>query len=328
MNNIIMICDSNYCIPTKAAIRSIIFNSRIDEEVTIYVLGVDLSKDLVRELESLSLNKKEVCVRNLPYPYADDNFTHSYVSVASLYKFQLADIFSDLDRALYLDCDVIVNKSLSMLFDTKIEDYYVAAVEDMPAVKSGDWANRLGHKRYFNSGVMLLNLKKLREDGISGKLIEYKKNDADNTFMDQNALNALLGNDTKWLPIEYNYLICLDKEYKEKEVCDFYNCGSGIFTRKDDIYIYHLAGSEKPWKALWADYFELWAKYADSRDILFLNKLYLQREMDDLKEKNDELENKINQLTQENKELSWRIDFCYRHTLRGLLGTVYHKIRG
>ena len=93
----------------------------------------------------------------------------------------LADMIPDMpDKLLYLDIDMMIARDLKLLYDINIEDYEYAAVKE----KYGCWLIR---PDYINAGMLLLNMKKIRETGLlekARKLIREKKM----LFADQDAV--------------------------------------------------------------------------------------------------------------------------------------------
>lgn len=92
----------------------------------------------------------------------------------------LADLVIDADKLLYLDIDVMLNRDVSLLYDTDVENFEYAAARD-------HYGKYLVHPNYINAGVLLFNMKKCRESGIFERargLIRTKKL----TFADQSAL--------------------------------------------------------------------------------------------------------------------------------------------
>lgn len=93
----------------------------------------------------------------------------------------LADMIPDMpDKLLYLDIDMMIARDLKLLYDINIEDYEYAAVKE----KYGCWLIR---PDYINAGMLLLNMKKIKETGLlekARKLIREKKM----LFADQDAV--------------------------------------------------------------------------------------------------------------------------------------------
>lgn len=102
-------------------------------------------------------------------------------SYMSLMRLALPEILPEEDRVLWLDIDTIVNADITDLFGTELDGCYVAAAEE--PIRSKD------PFLYFNAGVMILDLKKLR-DGMADLLIRYV-NRVDMRFPDQDVINLL-----------------------------------------------------------------------------------------------------------------------------------------
>ncbi len=135
-----------------------------------------------------------------------DSPTYLAATETALLKFKLLELLGDLDKVLYLDGDILVRDNLIWLYETDLEDHYVAAVKDLPQVlyERQRIGGEIGGRDYFNSGVMLLNLEKMRRDGCTSALIEIKRNQADQSLMDQNAFNTLFQGKVKQLSFLYN----------------------------------------------------------------------------------------------------------------------------
>ena len=103
----------------------------------------------------------------------------------------------------------MIQKDLSEFYDTTLEDVYTAVVNDVMTVWGEEHRTWLQFKEdvYFNSGMMLLNLNKMREDSLPEKLLDYRLNGI-NYFMDQDALNVVFEGKIRLVSPEYNLLNC------------------------------------------------------------------------------------------------------------------------
>ena len=135
----------------------------------------------------------------------------------------LADKVDLPDKYIYLDTDTIVNRDLSILYNQDIEDYELGVVRD---------AYRL-NRRYFNSGVMLVNHKKCLETGLYEKA-RYIVINEKLLYTDQTALNKSCKK-RKMLPLIFN---AKDKYYKDIVVHHFCN------VRKRSNWFHRI----KPWE--------------------------------------------------------------------------------
>ena len=129
----------------------------------------------------------------------------------------MSDILpKELDRVLYLDCDLIVCKSIRSLWNTDISSNSVGAVydggtDDMRTYNRLKYDIRYG---YYNAGVLLVNLSYWREHYISDKLLDFISQYPERLlYWDQDALNSILIQSAKILPVEYNMLDALYKRF-------------------------------------------------------------------------------------------------------------------
>jgi lipopolysaccharide biosynthesis glycosyltransferase len=165
---------------------------------------------------------------------------------------------ASVDRVIYLDVDLLVEADLSELWREEFGRAIVLAVRNysrsimrshlpLPGV---DEATRRG-ERYFNSGVMLVNLQRWREENIGAATLEYiRANPSAIEFGDQDGLNAVLFR--KWEELDISWNAQVDK------LLDTEQLGRGemydeIRQRRDELLhhprIRHYAGGKKPWHA-------------------------------------------------------------------------------
>ena len=143
-----------------------------------------------------------------------------------------ADMIPEIpDKIIYLDTDTIINNDLAQLYDIDISDYELGAVKDLY-----NWAtpSRWGKVRtYFNAGVLLLNMEKIRQTGMFKKARQLC-HDKKMLYMDQDALNKSIKYQ-KMLPLKFN---AKDKYRKDIVVHHFCN------VRKKGNWFHRV----KPWE--------------------------------------------------------------------------------
>ncbi|GHT96385.1 hypothetical protein FACS1894141_6480 [Spirochaetia bacterium] len=150
---------------------SVCENNR-DENITFHILTDGISKKNKMQLEHVayaynkqiliySVNKS--ILKECPVRVGD------HVSLATYFRILMPSILpSNLDKILYLDCDIIVRKSLVDLWATDITHNPIGAVYDMTIDDIRNY-NRLRYDRalgYFNAGVLLVNLKYWRDNNV------------------------------------------------------------------------------------------------------------------------------------------------------------------
>ena len=158
-------------------------------------------------------------------------------------RYFVAD-FVEEDKALYLDCDIVVTRDLSSLFETELGDAPIAAVKDLGGeVYFGE--------QIFNSGVLLINVNYWRENDIAGQLIEMTDSLHDKvTQDDQSILNMFFENRWMELPFAYN-CITLHTTFSD------YEPEKGLYPP-----VIHYLTERKPWKEYTQSiYREVWWFY-------------------------------------------------------------------
>lgn len=274
--HIAFITDDNYVMPTNVVIHSISENLCADDSA-IYIIHIctfGLNEANKMLLDGLQL--KNICIVRhdfSPATYADafsriNQSTH--VTPAALIKFDLPDIFKTVDTLLYLDSDIIVQKSIGSLFEYDISEQYMAASFEFWRYlhEVYTFSKFSLPEFYFNSGVMLLNLKKMREDGIPKKLWQVKLecfNDAKKKvkMMDQDAFNAVCAKQCLHLPIRYNCNCCFTKGIDIAHVNNAYgtNYASCKELKEDSVIIHYVGKADKPWKYVQGNCVSDWDYY-------------------------------------------------------------------
>jgi len=168
------------------------------------------------------------------------------------YRIYLPELLPQLDRILYLDCDLVVLGSLRELWDTDISGHVLAAVtnplprplQDYPTAQLG-----LPPDAYFNSGVLLLNLQRLRRENARERLLEYARQHPDNACPDQDALNALFHTDRLALHPRWNFQVPLTDLKPEHTPLP----AEQVQAAAAAPAIVHFSGPFKPWLHLGRD---------------------------------------------------------------------------
>jgi lipopolysaccharide biosynthesis glycosyltransferase len=155
------------------------------------------------------------------------------------YRFYFPKLFARYDKIIYLDSDTVVLKSLRTLWNTEISGKFVAGVQAREFV----FANRrLGlppKNKYINAGVMLLNLKEWRKNGLSKKCLEYTR--AHKPYgQDQDTLNILCLDKIKIIDPRWNAQVFSNS----RKIAETF---PRFFESLDTPYIIHFLTQQKPW---------------------------------------------------------------------------------
>jgi len=125
----------------------------------------------------------------------------NHITKGMYYRLMIPELI-EADSVLYLDCDVLIRGDLAGLLSVDLSSAYAAAV-----VNPFYDASRLGiegEERYFNSGIMMINCRLWRRDGIKNQVLDYLRSNVDLLRMpDQDALNVVMRKN--WVELHPTY---------------------------------------------------------------------------------------------------------------------------
>lgn len=208
MIHLVTATNDAYALPLGVMLTSLFVNKTSEYPVIVYILYETLSDKNKQNIEKIVNSYKQ---QSIFLPITDPIFTQlketNYITKEMYYRIAIPDLLGpEVKKVLYLDCDLIVKKDISELWETNIDDCFVAAVESVEAQgRKNDLLIPDGY-HYFNSGVLLINVQKWREHHISSKVFEFIQTHPEKlVHPDQDALNAVLYD--KWLPLhpKWNY---------------------------------------------------------------------------------------------------------------------------
>ena len=199
--------DNAYAQHLGVMIISLLKNKARTTMISIYILDGGISEQ--NRIKLLSISKKYsfmmAFIKIDPHEYKYVKIS-DYISQASYYRILIPNFIPhEVNKILYLDCDIIVKKDLSDMWNTDISNYYLAAVENqyptdyksLGLLKSDD---------YFNAGVMLVNIESWRNMNVTRQCFEFlKKYPEAIRFWDQDVLNAVIKGLWYHLPSTYNF---------------------------------------------------------------------------------------------------------------------------
>lgn len=175
---IVFASDNNYVRYLSVAIVSLIENCSSKYNYDIVVLENNILEKNKKLLSKQISEYKNVSLRFVNVQkFFDENkninfSTPAYFSIAIYNRLFIPKIFSNYDKVLYLDCDIVVKKDLFELYETDIDEYYIAAVIGMCLIEQLESKNNTE----INSGVILYNIKKCIDSNFTEKCLENIQN--------------------------------------------------------------------------------------------------------------------------------------------------------
>lgn len=250
IKTIVLAGDRNYIRQLETTIKSILYHNR---DVKIYILNQDIMPDWFRKPRKIArmLGSEIIDVKLPEQTVFQDWEKQDHISSITYARYFIADYIQE-DTVLYLDSDLIVNTSLEKLFSICLEEKSLAAVKDTDGIT-------------FNTGVLLINNKKWRQEKLKERLIEQSivtmKEVEEGRFEhfngDQTIFNQVLQDDWLELGRAYNLQVGHD-------IVALYNNWQEHLAFNDKPVVIHFTTYRKPWTTLTANrYRDLWWEFHD-----------------------------------------------------------------
>lgn len=196
--------DDSYAPFLAVALNSAIKNSDPQRNYNAIVLYQDLGADNISRLQSLQTEnfKIELMPIRANMEALDDRMSNrlrcDYFTLTIYFRLFIPSMFPQYDKGIYIDSDIVLTDDIAKLFDIDIGENYIGACNDLsiadipPLVAYTEKAVGVNAKEYINSGVLLMNLKKMRDDDLEGHFLSLlNKYHFDSIAPDQDYLNAM-----------------------------------------------------------------------------------------------------------------------------------------
>ncbi|PRD48308.1 glycosyltransferase family 8 protein [Sphingobacterium haloxyli] len=260
----------NYFVPAANCLLSILEHS--DPTASFHVICLlteALSDDMKSAIEQLDSGRLTMRYINLQGKLGDIYVVERY-TVAASYRLLLPDLLPEYNKVIYVDCDMVVRNDLANLYyKTDIADYYLAAVFEASLDSQLDYLDHLGVKagNYINSGFLLMNLVKLRADGMVQKLLHAAKKTY-LQFPDQDVLNQLCQGKILGLPPYYNSIRTFYLPQYKPVFLRYYTEADWQAVKEHGTV--HYTGG-KPWD-IFTVQFDVWWRYYERLPEVIRNK--------------------------------------------------------
>lgn len=262
----------------SVAIASIIHNAHPDKTYGIYVFVNELSAANAELLASLTRRNVTIRIMQIGEHVRDivrsaktcSHFTHEMY-----FRFLICSLLADYDKAVYLDCDLVVRTDVAELYEQDLDNNLLAAVRD---TWNGEFArnNReknlgIPNREYFNSGVLLMNLEGWRRENIQRRCLDLACGGKQYVNPDQDILNLVCRGRVKYLELGWNmmwqYYLKSGFHYSSPaEVLEFAR-------HYKNPEVVHFNSEQKPWNTddgLFSKFFWQYARFSPYFDQLRL----------------------------------------------------------
>lgn len=251
--NVAYAVDNNYYFIAHVSMKSIMLNQNYNTFIKFFILITSEFKTKQKIIINKICEEHKNC--NISYLEMGNEFNHlntKFWSKAIFYRLKLPILLDKEKKILYFDCDTLIYKDLKNIYNYNIENkYYIGMPEHIHRYLK---KFNVKFNVFINSGVLLINLEKLRKDNIFKKIKHFliKYNNEIN-FPDQDSINLVCHKKNGYFPPKYvtwgfcninlidSYIKSLNIRPNKKEIIKSYK----------DPYIYHLMGyRNKPWNGI------------------------------------------------------------------------------
>ncbi len=247
--------DDNYVPFLTVALSSIKANACQGNFYKVYVLNTKIKQEDKDNLfkfngDNMSVELVDVCAR-MDKISSDKIHLRDYYTQAIYYRIFIPALFPEYEKILYVDCDVVLLEDIANYYNTEINDnIFIAVHEETMTVMDvfGRYSEGfLGVKRedYFNSGLLLINVKEYLKNSIEEKFIDFMHSYKFEVAPDQDYLNVLTNGRVGYQSIGWNKTPFPHIDFPENQ-----------------LKLIHYKLDFKPWHYQGVKYEEYFWKYA------------------------------------------------------------------
>ncbi len=233
--------DKNFGKFAGITITSLVHNN-IEHDLVVHIVYDELLPEDMEKLQQM-----ERLYRNLTLRFYQITSTEGmtfvvppgHITQAMYYRYLFADMLPEtVTRLIYMDADIICKGDILPLWQLDLQGKVLAAARDYGEDRSCD---RIGLKngRYFNSGVLLMDLTKWRQQKLAQKLFQWLEQVGGTKILwgDQDALNGVIDGEFTELPKKYNGIVINNTTLNENL----------------ELVIVHYIDYVKPWHIYYVD---------------------------------------------------------------------------
>lgn len=225
--NVIYSSDNNYVQHMGVSIWSLLEKNTEFKRINIYIIENKIDKENKNKIESFRKNFSNLNIIWISFEEyekqlkLDMEWEIAISAYARLFVGEMLPL--TVKKILYLDCDTVICDSLVKLWDFNLKNKIVGVIQDTVGDEVKIKLDIPKEEKYFNSGVLLIDMDNWRKNQIGNKCIqliqEYKGNVCHH---DQGVLNAVLKDYKSFIPMRYN-MITVHYFFDMKKIRKYYS---------------------------------------------------------------------------------------------------------
>ncbi len=257
---VFMAVDDGYIPFLGVALKSVIENSSKVNKYEIKILYTKVSeenKNKIKAYETENVSIEFVDLSSKLHEIEDKLYTRNYFSNTTYFRLFIPELYPEYDKAVYIDSDTVTLADIADLYNTDMGDNLIAGIPDgvvqaIPVFQ--EYVEKvvgvIDYNNYFNAGIIVMNLKALREYKFQEKFLYMLGKIKFEVAQDQDYMNRLCKGRVKLLGFEWNRMPAMGK-------------------REGAINLVHYNLGCKPWyfdDVLYQEYFWKYAKETEFYD--------------------------------------------------------------
>lgn len=228
--------DHSYVPYVATAISSIVENSSREYNYKIHILHEGLTEEDISRISSLQREGFDIAFREMKEGLElitdrDENKLRcDYFALSIFFRLFIADVFPEYDKGIYIDSDIVVPGDISELYNIDLGANIIGACTDNsiqgipPLTNYLEQAIGVPRLEYINSGVLLMNLKMMRDKEFSQKFLTLLDTyHFDTVAPDQDYINAICNGKILYLNEEWDTMPAEGKEAVKNPKLIHYN---------------------------------------------------------------------------------------------------------
>ena len=277
--------DDGYIPFLAVTLQSLVDNSSSSNQYSIKILHTNVNEENKRKISKYQRENIDIEFVNLNCyveKVKDKLFTRDYYTNTTYFRLFIPELYPQYEKALYLDSDTVVLADIAELYNTDIGENLVAAAQEgvIQNIKVyQDYVEKVvgvaSYKRFFNAGVLLMNLNELRRFQFQEKILYLLSTVKYSVIQDEDYLNRMCKGRVKFVDSTWN-----------KMPIDIDN------VKIEDIKLIHFNYVYKPWHFDNVLYGEIFWEYAQKTE--FINDIKFIKENYTEEKKNRDIESDKN----------------------------------
>ncbi len=210
---VIYACDNSLVNYLMVSINSLVANSSENNKYRIHILNTDISKENKKKLSELNRDNVSIKFTDLRDVIASLKLSKEAkerLEKPNYFKLFAPEILVKYEKAVYLEAATVVNSDIAELFKIDLEGKALAAAPEQIVIKKnvyGTYVEKqlgINRDRFFNTGVLVLDMNVLREAELIKALEKKLKKHAFEVLQDEEFLNICFKNSVKDLSTKWN----------------------------------------------------------------------------------------------------------------------------